>query len=366
MDILTQANIKAIYKVTGTPENFLTALRFKVWGFNKENQKHWKKLLPGDIIFFHSKGEHSKFIKKPQPSVLGFGVVGNNFFEDPEPLWIDEKLDGKSYPYKFSFSEIYLFTDIRVNDEWDSTSLEKLDATRSVISDLLEAAIPISDLGGFPVMGSYSGIQSSEVKSILLGSTKKLAFYDGVEDEEIPSKSSELKELTSEAEALRYATTLTVFDNIKERIFSEPSAQYGYNVDSLAKAEKSHFNIVATLRLFFANKGYQVYSNNHVDLFAFNKNNALMIEAKSIENKNFKSQSRKGIVQLFEYNYFELTKFKQDRELKFKNEISLLATSDKPKDSEYVRFINSLDIKTIAVKDSAFINYGESLNVETL
>jgi hypothetical protein len=146
--------------VTGTPENFLTALRFSVWGFNKENQGHWKKLLPGDIIFFHNKGADSKFVKHPMPCIVGFGVVGNEFFEDSEALWIDEKIDGKSYPFKFSFSEIYLFNDIKVDDEWDSTSFDKFEPTKEAVFRLLKTGIPISELEGFPVIGSYSEIQS--------------------------------------------------------------------------------------------------------------------------------------------------------------------------------------------------------------
>jgi len=366
MDILSQANIKAIYRVTGTPENFLTALRYKVWGFNKENENHWKKLLPGDIIFFHSKGADSKFLKRPRSCVIGFGVVGNNFFEDSVPLWIDEKIESKTYPFKFSFSEVYLFADININDDWDSTSLEKSETTQQVILKLLEAGIPLNELDGFPVMGSYSGIQSQSIKNILLDSSKKLSFYLGEQENDNISKSTELKELNNEAEALRYGTTLTIFDDIKERILNEPMAEYSYNAKSLAKAEKAHFDIVSHLRLLFANKGYRMYYNNHVDIFAFKSNTSLLVEAKSIENRNFKSQSRKGIVQLFEYNYFEVEKFKKDQNMNFTNEISLLATSDKPKDTEYIKFINSLDIKTIAVKNSNIINYGDSVSIETL
>jgi hypothetical protein len=366
VNILTQANIKSIYRVTGTPENFLTALRFKVWGFNKENEKYWKKLLPGDIIFFHSKGTDSKFVKRPQSCIIGFGVVGNNFFEDSKPLWIDEKIESKAYPFKFSFSEFYLFADIPVNDDWDSTTLDKFEITQKIILKLLEAAIPLSDLDRFPHMGSYSGIQNQGIKRTLLDSTKKLVFYEGDQNTDVITKSVELKELSNEAEALRYGTTLTVFDDIKERIVKEPRAAYGFNIERLAKAEKAHYNIVSHLRLLFANKGYQVFFNNHVDLFAYKNKNALLVEAKSIENKNFISQSREGIAQLFEYNYFEVSKFKRDKNLSFSDEVKLLATSDEPNNLEYIKFINSLDIKTIAVKNNNVINYGESVNIDSL
>jgi len=52
--------------------------------------------------------------------------------------------------------------------------------------------------------------------------------------------------------------------------------------------------------------------------------------------------------------------------MNFANEISLLATSDKPKDIEYIKFINSLDIKTIAVKNNNIINYGDSVSIDSL
>lgn len=367
MDILTQSNIKAIKRVTGTPENFLTALRFMVWGFNKENKGHWEKLLPGDIIFFHSKGSDSKFIKSPRSSVIGFGVVGNNFYEDYNPLWIDEKLDNsRSYPYRFSFSEFYLFVSIPINDDWDSTSLNKFDNTRQIISKILDSTIPLSDLEGFPYMGSFSSINDSEIKRFLLNSTKKLAYYEGDQNSDIFTKTTELKSINNEAEALRYGTTLTIFDNIKERILSESGTTYGRNIESLAKAEKSHYNIVSQLMLLFAKKGYQLFSNPHVDLFAYKNNYSVLVEAKSIENLNFKNQSRKGIIQLFEYNYFEVSKFKKDKNLSFSNEVSLLATSDEPKDVEYIKFINSLDIHTIAVKHAQIVGYGRSINIHNL
>jgi hypothetical protein len=366
MNLFTQANIKAIYRITGTPENFLTALRYKVWGFNSEKKKDWQKLMPGDIIFFHSKGSDSKFIKRPQSCVLGFGVVGNDFYEDTEPLWIDEKIDNKTYPYKFKFSEVYLFADIKVNSDWDSTSLDKFENTEKVILKLIDAAIPLNELDGFPHMGSYSGIQSPDIKRTLLDSTRKLSFYKGDFNEDLISKSAELKELNNEAESLRYGTTLTIFDDIKERILNEPSGLYRYNAEKLAEAEKSHFDIVSHLRLLLASKGYKVYYNNHVDLFSYKGNKSFLIEAKSIENRNFISQSRKGMVQLFEYNYFEVSKFKRDKDLSFSNEVSLLATSDEPNNPEYIKFINSLDIKTIAVKNKSIINYGESISLDTL
>jgi len=45
-------DVKAIYRVTGTPENYLTALRTSTWGFKDDPKlrSQWSKLQPGDII----------------------------------------------------------------------------------------------------------------------------------------------------------------------------------------------------------------------------------------------------------------------------------------------------------------------------
>lgn len=366
MNILSQADIKKIYRISGTPENYLTALRYKVWGFNRENKKQWEKLLTGDIIFFHSKGVDSKFLTSSKSCIVGFGVVGNNFFEDEKPLWIDEKLDSKFYPYKFSFSEMFFFSEIPITDDWDSTSLEKADNTRQIINRLLANGILISDVDGFPHMGSFSVINNQEVRKYLLSANRTLNYYKGDAEAEFITKSTELLELRNDSEALRFSKTLTVFDDIRCRTIDRGIANYEVNLDKLATAETFHFNIVSYLRIFLLNKGYKTYSNNHIDLFAHNESTSLLIEAKSIENKNFKTQSRKGIVQLFEYNYFDVTKFKTEHDLKFVNDFKILATSDCPKDNEYIKFINSLNIKTLAVRNSSHSYYGDSIILENL
>lgn len=365
MNIISQLNIKPLYKITGTPENFLTALRFFTWGFN--DVKYWNNLLQGDLVFFHSKASDSKFLKKSISSIIGFGIVGNNFYFDSSPLWIDEKLDGKNYPYRFSFSEVYLFTNVPINDDWDSTTLNKIQNTSDIIRKVVESGIPLSELAGFPQMSSYSSIQSEEVKKVLLSLPRDLTFYKNNSYSEALSKpATELKEVTSKYETLRYATSLTVFDDIQKKIINKSDVKIDYSLNDLKKAETHHFEIVSHLKEILSDKGYTIYNNNHIDLFAHNNQNSLLIEAKSIESENFKRQSRKGIVQLFEYNFFEVSKFKKEKSLKFDSEIKLLATSDKPKDEEYVNFINSLDIKTLAVRENSIIEYGESLNILSL
>ncbi len=363
MDIISQLNIKPLYKITGTPENFLTALRYFTWGFNDE--KYWNGLLQGDIIFFHSKGADSKFLKKTPSSIIGLGIVGSNFYIDSVPLWIDEKLDDKKYPYKFSFSEIYLFSNIPINEDWDSTTLNKKENTISILQKLLENGIPLSELEGFPVMSSYSSINQEPVRKSLLRLPRDLTLYRNHSYAEVLTKpSTKLKEVESNYETLRYSTSLAVFDDIQKKVINKSDVKSEYSLDDLKKAERHHYDIVVHLKDVLSTNGYKVYQNNHVDLFAHNQTKSILIEAKSIENRNFRTQSRAGIAQLFEYNYFDINKFKDEQELSFQSEMKLLATSDKPQDTSYINFINSLDIRTIAVRNDTLIEYGESINLK--
>jgi hypothetical protein len=361
MNIVSQLSVKPIYKITGTAENFLTALRHFVWGFN--NPEDWNNLQQGDLIFFHSKAADSKFLKKTPSSIVGFGIVGNNFYLDRAPLWIDEKLDEKKqYPYKFSFSEIYMFSRIPISDDWDSTTLEKRENTVSILNLLLENAIKLPE--GFPAMGSYSQIRNEDVKKFLLELPRELILFKNKSFLELSNKeATQLKEVTSKYEALRYATSLTIFDDVKRKIINKSEVNVNYSLDAHKNAEQHHSDIQAFLLETLRERNYQTFINNHIDLFAHNNKNALLIEIKSMENRNFRAQSRNGIAKLFEYNYFEVNKFKQDHAIKFENEFKVLATSDKPFDIEYVKFINSLDIKTLAVKENRIIEYGDSLKI---
>jgi hypothetical protein len=365
MDVVSQIDIKPIYRVTGTPENFLTALRYFTWGFN--NQTDWRRLYPGDLIFFHCKGSDSKFLKSSTPSVVGMGIVGTNFFEDATPLWIDEKLEGKTYPFRFSFSEICMFSHVPINDDWDSTTLQKEDPTRQILRRFLDNAIPLSELDGFPHMGSYSKINDLSVRKHLLSLPRQLAFYKEREFSDVLFRSSsELKEIGKIQEALRFSTSLTIFDDIQKKIINKTSFRKEYSTETLQIAESRHFDIIAHLTNVFREKGYEVYMNNHIDLFVHTKTNALLVEAKSTENNNFVAQSRKGLAQLFEYNYFDLANFRREKEISFLSETSLLATSQRPIHTEYVKFVNSLKIKTIAVRDNAVSQYGDSIDLYSL
>lgn len=372
-------NVKAIYRVTGTPENYLTALRSSTWGFKDDPKlkKQWDNLQPGDIVFFHSSQSSSHFLKKNEllSRVVGFGVVSNSFFEDKQPLWIEEFEEKRViYPWRFHFSEIYLFADIPAFGDWESQNLSKAENTRTLLKRMLSAGIPLSEMPQFPKMGSYSSIQDENTKAALLASTRGLYAYQTREEEEdaLPSKQTQIREVNSVEDAVRNSTSLSQFDDIKERVIRADDGRRQVDVAKLSEANRSHTEILRQLLEIFKGRGYNCYQNNHVDLLAISgdRTQSVLVEAKSIENANFIPQARKGIVQLFEYNHFEVAEYKRNHGIQPVREHQLLALSRRPRDSEtasnYLGFINSLRIRAAAVQDGAILPLGDLAGPEEL
>lgn len=372
-------DLKAIYRVTGTPENYLTALRSSTWGFKDDPKlkSQWAKLQPGDIIFFHSSQSGSQFLKKAELSskVVGFGVVGNNFFEGKEPLWIEEFEQKRViYPWRFHFSEVYLFADIPAFGDWESQNLSKAENTRALLKLMLSAGIPLSEMPQFPKMGSYSSIQDVDTKAALLNSTRGLYAYRTREDEDdaLPSKQTEIREVARAEDVVRNGTTLLEFDDIKERVVKADDGRRQIDVGKLREANHSHTEVLRQLLRIFGERGYTCYQNNHIDLLAISgdRQRSVLVEAKSIENANFIPQARKGIVQLFEYNHFEVSAYKREHGIQPAKEHQLLALSRRPGDSEtakdYLGFINSLRIRAAAVQGGAIQPLGDLSDPEQL
>jgi len=359
---------KAIYRVTGTPENYLTALRSSTWGFrdNPRLLSQWTKLQPGDVIFFHSSQSESRFLptKELSSRVVGFGVVGNHFFTGTTPLWIEEFEAGQViYPHRFHFSEIYLFADIPVAGDWDSQSLTKQATTADLLRRLLAAGIPLKELPNFPKMGSYSSIQDVPTKEALLAGTRGLYAYRTREEDEdaLPTRLTALAEVRGEKDLLRHTIGLTQFEDVGGRVLRVDDGHRQVDLRKLQRAETAHAEILSVLYRQLSDRGYECFKNNHIDLLAVHadQGRSLLIEAKSNEGDNFRAQARKGIAQLFEYNYFELERFKADRGLQLQREHQVLAFSQAPQDADYLGFLNTLRIRTLVAQAQAITPLGD-------
>ncbi|OGF50885.1 MAG: hypothetical protein A2231_08740 [Candidatus Firestonebacteria bacterium RIFOXYA2_FULL_40_8] len=344
MDFGELINIKKYFRFTGPPEHWLTAIKYMTWGLEEKYKERWQEIQPGDIFFIHSTGSNSSLFKNAKSGILGLGIVAANFSIKNDFLWLREHLDKKNYwPLLIPFSEIYIFSELSSLDSWDASKVDEKSKTEKLISELLKQAIPISSISGFPQMGSFSKVSTDVAKQILFDN-KPLHLYSADSESSVfESKRTELTKVSNAVEALRYEGTLLPFDNISTRTVAGES-HFTRDNELLARAEKSHSSIINRLIGIFQSRGYETLSNRNVDLYAHNKEKSFLFEVKSTENNNFRPQARKGVVQLLEYEYFEISKYISDKNYNFKEKYDLLIPSKIPKDDKYINFINDLDI----------------------
>ncbi len=362
IDLKSALNAKRFYRFTGPPEHWLTALKYWTWGLEEHHRERWKNIQTGDVFFIHSTGSQTSAFNNAVSGIIGIGVVGFDFSIKEAPLWHYEiKNKVNRWPLLVPLTEVYLFSEILDPAIWESPEPKNDAKTEKLIDKLLVNRIPIANIKGFPQMGSFSSVSFDVAKQILF-QDRPLYLYSGhslrgqIKNEE---KLSDMAEVHSATETLRSAASLRFLEELNKRIIVKPYSHITRDNDILARAELSHHTVLQELINIFRDKGYATLSNKHVDLFAHNESKSFLFEVKSTENRNFRVQARKGIVQLFEYDYFEIDKFKKEKGITFKESYNLLVPSQEPKDTSYVKFINSLDLGVATVKDQKLIVIGQ-------
>lgn len=363
MDTTSVLKAKNFFRFTGPPEHWLTAVKYMTWGLNHDRKAEWAKLRSGDIFFIHSTGSQHSAFKNAKPGIIGLGVIGPDFSVKKSLLWYEEVRTRKNiWPFLVPLSEIYLFTKLPPVSTWENPSPGNIDATTKLVNFLLENSIPLSQIPGFPWMGSFSSVRP-EVAEKILFDKKPLYRYTADEVSERMQEEPTLdikqtidnrrfEKINSATEALRYADTLEFFDKVENRIIREPTSQYVRDNELLELANSTHGSVLQQLIDLFKKHGYDTLrGRKSIDLFAHDEKKAFIFEVKSTENRNFRSQARKGIAQLFEYEYFDVQKFAEDNKLIFDQKHKLIVPSQTPKDRRYVEFINSLKIGVAMVNE---------------
>lgn len=354
---------RQLHKFTGPPENWITAIKFMTWGLEDKYRNQWANILPGDIFLMHSTSTNTR-IKGAKSSVIGFGVVGSNPTIKTGPLWVQERESGNNiWPLLVPFSEIYLLSPYFENHVVPEPTVSNTDEVTKVSLSILENAVPLSSLSGFPQMGSFSSVKSEVVQQIfdrigqlyVIGST-------AIGKEYTPTPLIKLDNVRDE---VRYATSLQTLDEVKKKTFSAKGSSFAKDPVLLERAEEAHQSTLEKLMKLFKQAGYDTYFNKHVDLFAVNSKNSFLFEVKSNENTNFLHQARKGIVQLFEYEYFEIEKFHSEKQIKtktFKN----LTFSKEPSNLDYASFMNSIDLGISYFEEDILVPFGKSLGLNLI
>jgi hypothetical protein len=215
-------------------------------------------------------------------------------------------------------------------------------------------------------MGSFSTVSRNVAEQILF-QKRPLYLYSGHSVRGlVEEKSSDFLEVKNATETLRHAASLRFLEEINKRIILKPYSLIKRDNEILARAESAHYSIVQQLIDVFRAKGYSTLSNTFVDLFAHDGKRSFLFEVKSTENKNFRSQARKGIVQLYEYDYFEINKYKTENNVSFTDQYNILVPSREPKDEKYVQFINYLDLGVAMVSETGLRPVGEDLGFSKL
>jgi len=362
MDFSSVLKTKQFFRFTGPPEHWLTALKYWTWGLEESHRSRWRKIQTGDIFFIHSTGAQASAFPNAASGIIGIGVVGFDFSVKDVPLWHFEiKNNVNRWPLLVPLTEVYLFSEVPDPASWSSPEPKNDDKTHGLVDQLLKNKIPISEIRGFPQMGSFSSV-SFDVAQQILFQDRPLYLYSGhskrgtIKNEEKPSDLSEVHNAT---ETLRSAASLRFLEEINRRLIVKPYSLVVRDNDILARAEFSHHSVLQELINMFRRKGYSTLSNKHVDLFAHDENRSFLFEVKSTENRNFRVQARKGIVQLYEYDYFEINKFKKEKSIDFKNQYRILVPSQEPMDNKYIDFINALDLGVATVGENTLKPIGK-------
>ena len=367
IDLTSALDTKQFFRFTGPPEHWLTAIKYMTWGLEEKHREKWKKIQTGDIFFIHSTGAQTSAFPNAASGIIGIGVIGFHFSTKGNNLWHYEiKNNENRWPLLIPLTEIYLFSELPDPAAWESPTPSSDAQTTELVEQLITGRVPISEIRGFPQMGSFSSV-SRQVAEQILFKKRPLYLYSGHSTRgEVEDKSSDFFEVKNATETLRHAASLRFLEQVNQRIITKPYSLIKRDNDILARAESAHYSIVQQLIDIFRAKGYNTLSNEFVDLYAHDEKRSFLFEVKSTENRNFRSQARKGIVQLFEYDYFDIRKFKEEKKIEFQDEYRILVPSKVPSDKRYVNFINSLDLGVATVEQQTLKPAGKDLGFSIL
>jgi len=170
--------MSTVWRFTGPPENWITALTIKKWALNEANINIWEKLQPNDVVLFHSTTK-SEFVKNPPSSIIGYGYIGNEKKRKDDYLWIQEINEKvNKWPYVVNFKDIFAFSDISKIDLNISLKEKSHEQIKREINELISNAIPIRflinqakilnpNVPNFPYNGSASRLNELYGKIVL-------------------------------------------------------------------------------------------------------------------------------------------------------------------------------------------------------
>src|SRR3989344_8950993 len=159
MDFSSALNKKQFFRFTGPPEHWLTTLKYWTWGLEESHKSRWAKIQTGDIFFIHSTGAQTSAFPNAASGIIGIGVIGFHFSTKGNNLWHYEiKNNENRWPLLIPLTEIYLFSELPDPAAWESPTPSSDAQTTELVEQLITGRVPISEIRGFPQMGSFSSV----------------------------------------------------------------------------------------------------------------------------------------------------------------------------------------------------------------
>lgn len=364
--LINLLKFKKFKKLTGPAEHWLTTFNTCYWGLNRDREREWNKIRVGDLFVFHSsKIEYLDSRKKLPTGIIGMGIVGGKSEKD-SLQWIGEiKSNENKWPFLIHFSEIWWFGDI---NDIENVSIKKKIAKGEelIIKDLEKLT---SNLITFeemrqndcliPAQGSIATISDNNVEPLVRLLVSRIQGnpiegnefsedFEGTEEEEVIEVSSEEDLIKSIARNARNLKDINLDETNEEARQRETKfVTYEKNMELQDRANELHRNTLKILANYLKKRNL-VPKESNIDLLT-EKNEAVFIfEIKSIHSKNFKSQTRRAIGQLLEYEYFQV---RNNRRYQNKKILRGIVYSRKPPE-EIINFLKTYSFYAFWIEDN--------------
>ncbi len=159
-----------IFRVTGPVDHWITAVRRKVWGVNKESS--YSKIQKGDILIFHStKTTQDSKLSTKESGIIGAGIVSKKETKN-KPWWWAEYEEESQWKFILHMDPMWITGSPKVISDvniMDKSVMTREKETYALLENFMpmekasEICETINDKT-FPTMGSFSSFRDSEDK----------------------------------------------------------------------------------------------------------------------------------------------------------------------------------------------------------
>ena len=365
-ELLKALKAQPLRKLTGPPEHWLTTLHTGFWGLTEDNRDKWSDLSEGDLFVLHATAP--VYIKAPglTGGVIGVGVLEATS-EKRSLEWLEEiRSEENGWPLLLHFKEVWWFGDTAaIEDEPIRGKIaEGNDYLARDCRALLENRVSFGEMRKLkfqvPAQGSMARLKDENRDKLIRLLEPRLTR--SLSRDVAPGRSA-FSEVDPEDESLenlkRHSWGLKEIDpEESEEEASEREEQtitYTRNARAQEKASQGHRKLRRTVSQHLIELGLKPIESR-IDVYVQKKAEAIVFELKTIHSKNFRTQTRSAVGQLFEYEYFEVPVLPDGSLPK----VLKAVVYNKQPPGEILRYLASLDILSFWTTDGGDLTGSEN------